>query len=98
MAKHFLLWKMVNERIPVDPQERGAGWGTLLAMVENDLERGMIKDWGAFPGEGKGYVVFEGSNLELMKMTARFNPYVVFETHPVANILEVKDFIEALSG
>lgn len=98
MAKHLLLWKMVNERIPVDPQERGAGWGILLAMVENDLEKGVIKDWGAFPGEGKGYAIFEGSNLELMSMTARFNPYVVFETHPAANILEVKDFIKALSG
>ena len=97
MARHLLLWKMANARTPVDTRERSAAWGALLTMIENDLERGVLKDWGAFPGEGKGYLVFEGSNLELMKMTSQYNPYVMFETHPVANILEVKDFIKSLS-
>ncbi len=98
MAKHLLIWRMINDRVPVDPQERGVGWGALLKMVENDLERGVMKDWGAFPGEGKGYAIFDGSNLDLMKMTGQYNPFVVFETHPVATILEVGDFIKTISG
>ncbi len=98
MARHLLLWRMVNERIPVDPKERGAGWGALLNMVEKDLEQGVMKDWGAFPGEGRGYAVFEVSNLDLMKTTAQYNPFVVFVTHPVSTIIEAKEFISSLSG
>jgi hypothetical protein len=69
-----------------------------MAMVENDLEKGTMQDWGAFPGENRGYLIFEGSNLELMKMTGQYTPYVAFETHPVANVLEVKDFLKTMAG
>jgi hypothetical protein len=98
MAKHLLIWRMRNSRIPVDPKERGSAWGALIAMVENDMESGAIKDWGAFPGEGKGYCTFEGTNLELMKVTQQYSPFVDFKTHSVASVLEVKDLITGLSG
>jgi len=96
MAKHLLTWSIDHSRISVDPKERGASWGALLSMVENDLERGAMKDWGVFPGENKGYCIFEGSNLELMKVTQQYSPFVEFNTHPVASILEAKDLIKSL--
>ena len=96
MAKHLLLWRLSNTRIPVDPKERGTGWQALLTMVKNDLEGGVVKDWGAFPGEGRGYAILEGTYLDIMRMTQQYNPYVVFRVHPVASILEVDDFIKEL--
>ena len=98
MAKHLLLWRMSNARVPIDSKERGAGWRALLTMVKNDLEGGLVKDWGAFPGEGRGYAIIEGTNLDVMRMTQQFNPYVVFKTHPVASILEVEDLIKEMTG
>lgn len=98
MAKHMLIWRIVNNRVPENPRERGEAWGAFMKMVENDLESGVIKDWGTFPGEGKGYVIFEGSNHEMMKMTGQYNPFAIFEVHPVATISEVKEYLKVLTG
>ena len=98
MAKYLLIWRMHNSRVPVDPRERGAAWGALVTMVENDIEKGAMRDWGAFPGENKGYCVFEGTQLELMRMTQQYIPYVEFETHSVASILDAKDITKELLG
>ena len=98
MAKHLLIWRIDQTRVPVNAKERGASWDALLSMVENDLERGAMRDWGVFPGENKGYCTFEGSNLELMKVTQQYSPFVEFTTHPVASILEAKDLIKSLKS
>ena len=43
MGKYLLLWNLDPARIPVDPKERGTGWGVLMEMVKNDLEKGIMK-------------------------------------------------------
>jgi len=48
MGKYLLLWEVDRARIPIDPKERGAGWSLLMAMVRQDIEKGISKDWGAF--------------------------------------------------
>ena len=40
MGKYLLLWEVDRARIPIDPKERGAGWGMLMAMVRQDKEKG----------------------------------------------------------
>jgi hypothetical protein len=69
-----------------------------MEMVKQDISKGLAKDWGVFPGTNKGYCVFEGSNLEVMKMTQQYAPYVGFEVHPVGSVEEVGELIEHLSG
>lgn len=98
MAKHLVLWSMNETRTPADPKERGSGYGVLTAMVKQDIAKGLIKDYGAFPGEGRGYTVVEASYLELMKMTEQYAPYVRFEVHPAASISEVDELIKHLTG
>ena len=96
MAKHLLIWNLDASRVPVDPKERGAGWEMLMAMVKQDMEKGIVKDWGAFPGEGNGYTVVDGTNLEIMKMIQQYSPYVQFEIHPVASVSEVDELIKGM--
>ena len=48
MGKYLVLWRVVQTQIPIDPKERGEGWGMLMAMVRKDIEKGITKDWGAF--------------------------------------------------
>jgi hypothetical protein len=98
MAKCHLYWKLNLANIPADPKERGGGWGLLMAMIKQDMESGLIKDWGAFTSEGGGYCIVEGSNVEIMKMTEQYVPYVVFETKPVSTPEEVNEMIQHLSG
>jgi hypothetical protein len=98
MGKHLILWSMNEARTPVDAKERGSGYGVLTAMVKQDIEKGFVKDYGAFPGEGRGYVVVEGTYLEIMKMTEQYAPYVRFEVHPAASISEVDELIKHLTG
>ena len=68
MGKHLVLWSLIESNVPIDPKERGAGWGLLMAMVRQDIEKGVSKDWGAFLGELNGYAIAEGSLREGMKV------------------------------
>jgi hypothetical protein len=65
-------------------------------MVKQDIERGLTKDWGAFPGELSGYVVAEGTELDIMMLTGQYAPYCSFRVHPVASVSQVDDFLAAL--
>jgi hypothetical protein len=98
MAKYHFYWRLNEARIPVDMKERGGGWSLLMAMVKKDMESGLMKDWGAFTSEGQGYCVVEGSNVEIMKMTEQYVPYVAFEIKPVASADEVNELIQHMTG
>lgn len=98
MGKYLLLWQLDSDRVPVDPNERAAGWTGLMEMVKQDLEKGVSKDWGAFVGEGGGYAIAEGTETEVSIMTQQYSPYVQFETHPVMSVNQVEDMLKALGG
>ncbi len=98
MGKYLLLWSLNSNLIPADPKERAAGWGKLLEMVKQDFKVGLAKDWGSFPGEDMGYCILEGSNLDVMKMTQQYAPYVGFEVHPVASVEDVGELLKHMSG
>ena len=54
----------------------------------------MLKDWGAFTSEGRGYCIVEGTNVEIMNMTEQYVPYVRFESKPVSSTDEVNELIQ----
>lgn len=97
MAKYLMLWSLDKSLIPADPKERGGGWALLIDLVKKDMERGVSKDWGVFPSEGAGYCILEGSNVEIMKTTEQYAPYVDFETHPIATVDEAIELIQHLT-
>lgn len=92
-----MLWSLDKSLIPADPKERGGGWALLIDLVKKDMERGVSKDWGVFPSEGAGYCILEGSNVEIMKTTEQYAPYVDFETHPIATVDEAIELIQHLT-
>jgi len=98
MARYLLLWEMNRNLVPIDPKERGTGWGTLLTVVKKDLAKGVMKDWGAFPGENRGFIIAEGSQLDVMKMTQQYTPYVHFRIHPVSTVVEIETLLEYMAG
>ena len=98
MGKYLLLWEVDQTKIPIDPKERGTGWGAMLGMVKQDMEKGISKDWGLFVGERYGYAVAEGTELEVMAMLQQYVPFVSFKVHPVATVSQAEELIKALSG
>jgi len=98
MGKYLVLWEVVQSQIPVDPKERGEGWGMLMAMVRQDIEKGLTKDWGAIVGETNGYFVAEGAELEVMNSIQQYVPFCTFKVYPIATESQVNDMIKALTG
>jgi len=98
MAKYLMLWEMDNARTPEDPKERGGQSQLLVAMVKQDLQKGTLKDWGAFVGEMNGYAIAEGTEVEIGNMMQQYVPFVSFKTRAVASVSQVDEIVKALSG
>jgi len=98
MGKYLVLWEVVQSTIPVDPKERGAGWGLLMALIRQDIAKGLTKDWGAFVGESSGYAINEGTELEVMNGLQQYVPFCKFKVYPVATPDQVDEMLKALSG
>ena len=97
MGRYLSLWEIDQTKVPVSPQERGAGWGALMDMVKEDLKKGILKDWGAFVGELNGYSIVEGNEVEVGNMMQRYVPWVIFKVHPIASVNQVDEIIRALT-
>lgn len=98
MGTYLALWEMDQTKIPIDPKERGEAWGLFMAMVKQDIEKGITKDFGAFMGETGGYAVYEGTELEVLTTIQQYVPYCIFKMHPVATESQVNEMIKALTG
>jgi hypothetical protein len=97
MGRYLLLWELDPTGVPISPQERGTAWAVLIDMVKQDLRKGTLKDWGIFVGEGNGYAVAEGTEVEVANALQQYVPYVLFQTHPVASVSQIGEVIKALS-
>jgi hypothetical protein len=97
MGRYLLLWKLDWAKIPISPQERGAGFNGLLEGVKEDIRKGLIKDWGSFVGELNGYAVAEGNEIEVGNTIQRYVPFVIFEVHPVMSAEQVGEVVKALT-
>jgi len=98
MGKYLVLWEIDQSKIPIDPVERGQGWSLLMAMVRQDFDSNIAKDWGAFLGESQGYSIFEGTEMEVMNTLQQYVPFCIFEVHPVATESQVNEMIKGMTG
>ena len=98
MGKYLVLWEADQTKIPIDPKERGSAWGMLMAMVRQDIEKGITKDWGVFIGERYGYAVLEGTEVEVMNSLQKYVPFIIFKVHAIGTENQANEMIKALSG
>jgi hypothetical protein len=97
MGKYLMLWELDRTRIPVDRKERGVGFNMLIEMVKQDIKKGLIKDWGVFPGEHAGCSVVEGNEVEIMNFVQQYTPFVYFKVHPIGSVAQVEEMIKAMT-
>ena len=98
MSKFLLIWNLNPNYITEDPAKRGGQWKQLLKMVEQDIKKGVTKDWGSFIAEGGGYCIVEGSELEIGVMAQQYAPYVEFKTHACATVAQTNQLLDVLTG
>jgi hypothetical protein len=67
-------------------------------MVKKDLDKGILKDWGSFVAENKGFGIMEGDETEISINLQRYSPYVRFETHSFLSASQAEEMLKALSG
>ena len=63
-----------------------------------DIERKIIKDWGCFVGEGSGYTIVEGSEVDIQKMIQPYTPFCQFSTHPIASFDQINEVVQSMTG
>ena len=97
MAKYLLLWEVDTSRTPIDPKERGEAWSAMLDMVKQDIKDGVTKDWGSFLGEDRGYMVYEGSEMELEKGLQQYVPFVTFKTYRIMSVEQMAELAKSLT-
>lgn len=69
-----------------------------MTVVRQDIEKGIVKDWGAFVGDTKGYSINEGTEVEVMNTLQQFVPYCIFTVHPIATESQVNEMLKSLTG
>ncbi|MBA7603054.1 hypothetical protein ES703_10156 [subsurface metagenome] len=94
MGKYLILWEADNTRMPVDPKERDAVFKPIMAMVKQDIQRGIVKDRGMFIGESNGYTVAEGTEEEIDNMTERWVPFFTSKVHAIASFSQVEEILK----
>jgi hypothetical protein len=98
MGKYLMLWEIDPTKAPIDPKERSAIWQAFMSVIKQDLESGVLTDWGAFVGTINGYCLAEGSAVEVGVMTQHYVPYVSFKSYPTASVDEVVEVVKKMVG
>ena len=98
MAKFINLWEGDASKMPADPRQRAEIFGKLIEMTKKMLAEGKISDWGQFAGGGGGYVIAEGTAMDILKMQMLFAPYIKSHVHPVLSVDEVAEVMKSMKG
>ena len=64
MTRYLMEWELDHTKVPISPKERANAWMPMIQMVKQDMQRGLLKEWGTYIGEMRGFGVFEGSEEE----------------------------------
>ena len=97
MGRHIILWEADESKIPVDAAERQAGWQMATEWIRQNMEDGLVKDWGAFMGQTNGFSIAEGTDDAIINFTAKFSPFFRFKVIPISSIDQVEAVIKNIA-
>jgi hypothetical protein len=97
MPNYLMTWELDTTKVPVNPKERATAWLPMIQMVKQDMQSGILKAWGSYIGEMRGFGYFEGSEEEVIKMAQRYIPFVHFTTHVAAKVDQLEKIFEAMT-
>ena len=96
MARYMVLYEVDTSRTPEDPKAKKAQLLGFDELVVKNLKEGVIKDFGIFAGERNGYIIFEGSGVDLYALTTMWVPFVKFTAREIITVDEANKANKAL--
>ena len=78
MGRYLLLWEADETKIPLDPTVRRESWLVACEMVRQDFKSGLIKDWGVFLGQAKGFAPTKEQKRKYKKLHYNISPTSAF--------------------
>jgi hypothetical protein len=93
-----MLWEIETSHTPEDSTERKAQYKTLQGPTKQLIDDGIVKEWGVFLGQPRGYCLVEGDDVVLQTIANNFGPYVTFELIPIVSFENAVAATEAMDG
>ena len=97
MPRYLMTWELDTTKVPIGPKERAAAWLPMIQMVKQDMQSGLLKEWGTYIGELRGFGVCEGSEEAVGKMAQKYIPFVNFTTHPAATVDQAEKLFKEMA-
>lgn len=96
MGKYVVIWEADESKIPIDLQQRKAGWQMAMEMVKQDMKAGKTKDWGVFAGQIRGFSILEGTEEEAHAQILQYVPFFRFQLYPVLSFDQTEKIVKAM--
>ena len=93
MTKFLTLWEIDRTRIPDNPEEQLQYWAMLLNMIKEDMKNGRTLDFGMFAGGYKGYIIREGTELEIQTEIVKYIKFTKYRTFPILEISQLEEML-----
>lgn len=79
MGRFLVLWRMNEDFIPTDINDRQKIIAQISKITQDDIKKGVIKEWGMSVDGTCGFAVREESHADLLKHSLLMGPYIVIE-------------------
>ena len=91
MPKYLYLWRLNFSQVRLDSVEMSKRQERLFAIIEENLKKGGLKDWGMYLDGVHGFAVRECEGTDLMTGILSFAPYIeVLAVHEVLTLDSVR--------
>lgn len=94
MTKFLTLWEVDRTRIPDSPEDQMQYFARCLNMIKEDMKNGKTVGFGMFVGGFKGYVIREGTELEIQMEISKYAKITNHETYPFLEMSELEEMFE----
>lgn len=89
MSKYLVIWATNQSEMSANPEEAAKILSGAKEWVQQNIDKGFLKSWGAFLNVTKGYGVWECDPVDLYKENQKFTPYFTCEIHEVLSVDEI---------
>ncbi len=91
MTKFLTLFELDRTKIPDSPEEQMQYYAMLRSMMKEDMENGKTKEFGAFVGGLKGFVIREGTEQEVEMEIGKYVKFTNYKTYPFHDINQLEE-------
>ncbi len=95
MTKFLTLFELDKTRIPDSPEEQLQYFSMLRSMMKEDMKNGITRDFGAFVGGLKGFVIREGTEQEVEMEIMKYVKFTNYKTYPFLDIDQLEEMSKA---